>query len=1070
MESVIGTDSPLDYVEFQLFPNQDRYDACACSGDTTEKVASGLLGQLVLHVPKLKDVFSRGSNASFQVQRPEDLDTSQWFTKATVTRFLHIVGSMDILNATTSIQNEISQLEEAKKFHLSLYTKDESEIASSDASKNELVRAMELRLTTLKTELATAFNRAAGTSSPKHICNMEKLAQHLGDANLRNTLRKFLEHCPMDQKVDLPIISSNDSVNKSDEKTEAKKPSGLDTAVKYGVSPAKAAEIERQNSTESEKSSDFNEDEQPSVERSRSLARSSSPRRSASPMRRVQIGRSGSRRATALTIKSLSYFPGRDRTQSYRDAYSSDEEGSEKLPKKSDNALRISVKDAISLFENKQIDHTSDAVDKRRSTLDASLGAKKSVLRRWSAGVQDQESVSESSQLTSENVEVVEAKPDVEIICGDNKTTEDAKVDEILHSITERMSKPMDNEPDILVIQHEEDTEKLTASAEWNRQKEAELNEMMKKMMQSKPGKNLKIVSDKNEAHDVTRGKRGGFYDQYKGKRDEKLRGAAAEKRTEKDAQFRAMQQVLEQRKAAMASANAPAVMRSKSSLSKPEKLCKSLTPSANTKKEPPKPTLAKKVPSKTSSSPVRKSWPSAPSPRASTGVSPAKTPCGTLSAGTTPTRRKPQPGPMGPQSITKVERALQQPKPKPVKSSQADTKKSTKGAVEKQQQPLLKNAKTVKAKAQGVSEKESLRDVSKPSFYNKMTKKSSVVPLESKPFLRKGSSVGISTGPVVKTKTSPLPKEPVKNPENLITVEENEVGVDTIDLVSQHIPERDVQSEDTRANLDSEAQDVQSEDTRADLDSKAQTSIQQVEQVITNCHDSLVERSQSQSELKTEAEEDLTISPTAWEEVDENEDSCIPPDDSRCEILSVVNEGPVATASPRVRHSLSQMLLQESAELDMAEWGNAEIPASIVYQKDAPKGLKKLLKFALKSKGDHNSTGWSSPSVFSEGEDDAEESKAFGKKKADTSSGKVALHGSYHGHQKIMLGEGHRRDFAGPQRSYAQSNLNNLVPQSSSNRPQDHISGAAPNTKATRSFFSLSAFKGNKTNEPKLR
>lgn len=52
--------------------------------------------------------------------------------------------------------------------------------------RNELLRAMDLRLTTLRRELATAFGQAAvATCTLEEINDLEKFSSHFGATDLR---------------------------------------------------------------------------------------------------------------------------------------------------------------------------------------------------------------------------------------------------------------------------------------------------------------------------------------------------------------------------------------------------------------------------------------------------------------------------------------------------------------------------------------------------------------------------------------------------------------------------------------------------------------------------------------------------------------------------------------------------------------------------------------------------------------------------------------------------------------------------------------------------------------------
>ncbi|KAL5720756.1 hypothetical protein ACHQM5_013395 [Ranunculus cassubicifolius] len=1082
------------------------YEAFVFYNNQREKLYSGDLEHLVLHLPQLKDLQHDESDYHFKLQLPENLRRSTWFNKYTLSRFLHIICFPKLF----AIGDEISQLEEARKFHLSLYGQSKQHKGTNhvfdsffhlfpsdcDAAKiyildnafgdysfhnsNELLRALNLRLGALSKELIAAFGQATnGTFSYKQILDLIAFCQHFGAVNLRNLLSRYLELSQMNQDVDSQtrgVNSSHDSGNDNGKvKVGTAQPlSPVVNPVIYGASPAKAAQVERHSSSESEYSNSGAED-QPYIDRSRSMVRSASPRRSASPMRRVQIGKSGSRRAPALTIKSLSYIPAKERIFSTRDTggNSSDEESAQPLKKPESNATSMSVRDAISLFEKKQKDESTNLQKKKfpSDTVVSTVNPSKSVLRRWSSGMGDPPTHSQSANA-SETFSDTSSKnlhdgvnqdthfPDSHLNQGAETASLAKTTDEDASPTAGQVDtfNSAENQTDNGSTEAVESNNKVAASADWNRQKEDELNLMMMKMMETKPARNRTMGSGVTRSQELPSGQRGGFYDHYKQKREEKLRGENSGKQAEKDEKLKNLQGMLDQRKVEMSSKSA-GVAGKQDSLGKPRKTQKTPSPSSTLqpkkepsksssplrqpKKESPKPAAPKKISSKASPLPAsRKSWPSAPSPKSS-DVTPNRTPSWVSSTGIAAPRRKSQPTPSPIRSSPKVERTPTQPKPKNTKVSHIETNPTSKSQEVKKQRPVKKSVNKTEAKALQTSQDSSSAVPAKPSFYNKVTRKGSVVPLESKPFLRKRTGAGPGVAPV-KSKVSQS-EEPLNN-ENVIHAEE----------VFDEMPKpMSPQKEENQISPILELPDVPQEAPVADDNNVV---LAENEEILKNTSEPLEEE-----EILPEIES--AISPTAWVEIEEHKE------DLPIHIPPPTNTEPVQITSPRVRHSLSQMLQEDSGEPEIIEWGNAENPPAIVYQKDVSKGLKRLLKFARKSKGDANATGWSSPSVFSDGEDDPEETKASSKRHADAILRKASMQAKGFGQLRTSLGASY--DGGNPSRSSdfpslrelhsGQSNMSKFGTQASD------ASGAS-STKSSRSFFSLSTFRSSKSNETKLR
>lgn len=816
----------------------------------------------------------------------------------------------------------------------------------------------------------------------------------------RNSLQKFLGLSQ--ENMSANVADVKDSVRETDSgnaiaegKSQISKATNSETPIIYGASPAKAAQIERQSSSEGEESSCISEEDQPSVERSRPLMRSASPRRSASPMRRIQIGRSGTRRSTALTIKSLNYFPTREKLVSQEnEPESSDEEESEQTSKISaNNACRMSVQDAISLFEGKQKAQIDDT-QKTKSVLNAPVitTANKAGLRRWSAGMSENsncpaDAASENSPSMTNNMEGQEILSALEVKSGSDSCTsgfptEAAEIGKKSDICEERVSGLEGMQEDDLPVQREEDSEIEAASAEMSCQKEEELNQPQIDMMNAKP-------AERYRSEDLNDGKDKSFPNEQqmvrpsnhrsKEKRNEKLRGETDRKRLDR----KNPRSTLDEGMARLASGNSSSVVKTVKKI----QTLKNSPQSANPKDETSKPDIVKKV-SGAKASPLpamRKSWPSTPSPRA-TGASQVKTPHQAATAGAMTTSRRSKPTPSVTQSSQKFERS--QPKPISVKTPPSDTRKSVKNSIRKQQQEVIGASKQTKTKVKA----------------NEVTKKSSLAPLElkepakkPKPFLRKDSRTGPGVSPISKTKSSP-PVDPLRDSVDSDRAKENEMASIVYEQVHQQ-EERGLTEVEVHADVETETQlnsPQKCEDTGS---SNPVTSNNEVDFL-----------SKHMSAVKEESADEPNISPAACTEIEEHKDEQNP-----CNAIASHSESlatkPESVAIPQVHHSSSQPFQDESSEPGVVGWGNAENPPTVVYQKDVPKGLKKLLKFARKSKTDANTTCLSSQSVTSKGEDGTEETRALSKKDGNNLLKKATLHAKNYGNKNALSSESRTKD-----------------------------------------------------------
>lgn len=160
------SETPLDYAVFQLSPKCSRCELFVSGDGSTEKLASGLLKPFVAHLRIAEEqVASAAQSVKLEVGRSKHAAT--WFTKGTLERFVRFVSTPEVLELVNTFDAEMSQLEAARR----IYSQGAGDqlsggggsgvTAADDATKKELLRAIDVRLAAVRQDLSTACTRAA---------------------------------------------------------------------------------------------------------------------------------------------------------------------------------------------------------------------------------------------------------------------------------------------------------------------------------------------------------------------------------------------------------------------------------------------------------------------------------------------------------------------------------------------------------------------------------------------------------------------------------------------------------------------------------------------------------------------------------------------------------------------------------------------------------------------------------------------------------------------------------------------------------------------------------------------
>ncbi|KAI4386916.1 hypothetical protein MLD38_004792 [Melastoma candidum] len=370
-------DGPIDYAVFQLSPRRSRCELLISSNGNTEKLASGLVKPFVAQLKVAEDQFMKMvQHIKLELGKKDHGKT--WFTRGTMERFVRFVSTPEILELAGNFDAEMSQLEAARKIYLqgqesphsTSSGEDEAGVArAADATKKELLRAIDVRLAAVRQQLATAYARACTAGFHRDsVSELMLFADFFGADRLNEACAKFLSLCHRrpDQLLEWRTIT-NEQIRSSHESDMS-----IDDTAEDLIIPMEQNLI-NQNSSFMDQESHAS--------------------------RKGEINLDQSKTSISDQLKSFSSFVS-DRKNDGRRIEENDKKDQPSIAvpvQSSQTARRLSVQDRINLFENKQKETVgsgsgskpvvSKSAELRRMSSDVSAApsaVEKAVSRRWS--------------------------------------------------------------------------------------------------------------------------------------------------------------------------------------------------------------------------------------------------------------------------------------------------------------------------------------------------------------------------------------------------------------------------------------------------------------------------------------------------------------------------------------------------------------------------------------------------------------------------------------------------------------------------------------------------------------